>query len=242
MPFTPLGIIAPAAVVNASTSTVTLTTSQTVPAGTLLVVGVEGNVTGGLASTPTVTDTGSNTWRVDAGPVLNGTSGQASQCSCVTAAVLASGATITVTLNNPMARAGAWCDGFAGVQQGGPYWDAATAVSGAAVTATAMTTAASASPTVAPDVLAYATWGIVGARTFTAGTGWTATQSVVSTAGTVERQGDGEYIFLTAPQTVTGTATQSATGAYAGVVATYKAAVALRPRIVSQAVNRAASF
>lgn len=83
------------------------------------------------------------------------------------------------------------------------------------------TTAATTDPT----ELVYAAFGF-GVRTFTPGSGFTASAQVATTVGSADRalNSEWQYVAITGPQTATATASSSVT--YAGAIVTYKASSA----------------
>lgn len=105
-------------------------------------------------------------------------------------------------------------------------------IAGTRVDRTASNAAASSSfssgttaATTDPTELVYAAFGF-GVRTFTPGSGFTASAQVATTVGSADRalNSEWQYVAITGPQTATATASSSVT--YAGAIVTYKASSA----------------
>lgn len=105
-------------------------------------------------------------------------------------------------------------------------------IAGTRVDKTASNAAASSSfssgttaATTDPTELVYAAFGF-GVRTFTPGSGFTASAQVATTVGSADRalNSEWQYVAITGPQTATATASSSVT--YAGAIVTYKASSA----------------
>lgn len=198
-----------------STATTTFSPASTIVAGDLAVLM--------YAAAPTtartlnsVTDTGSNTWTVDK-QIQNGTALVVIASSVLTTQ-LTTGSTITATWSATMVGQSPRynCEEFSGVVTA-TWTDVTASATGSGTAVTAGTTAAAA----AGD-LGIGAWGIAANTTFTADGSHTKFTDVSSAA---PLSLGGEYnVSVSGAQSATMTA--GATGNWAGVQATYKAAAA----------------
>jgi hypothetical protein len=166
---------------NTSSTTCAVTVpAGGIPAGDLLVLGIETNAT--ALPTVTVTDTAGNTWTLD-GQIQTASSGSTHQFRAVLATALNAGDTITVTLAAALSRIAVsvqhFDDGIIAVDNG------ANGNNGGASSSFPTTDIFG---TTHADALIVGTMGIVSAaRTFTAGTDYTAGTKVATTNGSGDR-------------------------------------------------------
>lgn len=197
-----------------STSTTQFSPTSTIAAGDLVVL-IYICAPTAARTLNSVTDSGSNTWTVDK-QIQNGTSTVCVIASSVLTTQLTISSTITATWSATMVGQVPRynCEEFSGVASS-TWTDVTASATGSGTALTAGTTAAAA----AGD-LGIGGWGITGSSTFTADGSHTKFTDF-STGPSI----GGEY-NVSVSGTQSATMTASATGTWAGVQATYKAAAA----------------
>lgn len=207
---------------NASSTTVAVGLTAAVPTGRRLVLALAttGPTSGSTPTTFSATDTAGNTYVLDVSNYLSSGTNQVAILSAPITAALATGDNITITASVALLRMAAVGFHVAGLLVSSPLDQ--TAVGGSSVATRNFTTGTTAVLAQAKElvVAVFATL----AETMTAGGGLSIGTTVVTTAGSNERQVTYEQGVTTTTSAVTATASGSASSAYTAVVATYKAA------------------
>lgn len=214
---------------TASNATLTLTTADTIPVGSFVVIGtVRATNTGNTNGVSSISDPAGNTWTVNNAVANRAISNDISLHSCYVTSQIASGSTITVTFNSTggarkAAVGGVWSgmtNGTVNAHSGNTYAGTGEVASNANGSGTSQSVSTSAT-TVADTLVCYAFSGNSG-NPATPGAGLTAVATISTAAGSSERGITLAFATETTTGVKTGTATQPTNGGWAAAAAAYE--------------------
>lgn len=212
--------------ISATSSTVACTVNRVCAVGETIIGAIAMVGSGSVFPTITVSDTRGNTWQTDGAGVINGTTVSIRMFSTRVTTALQIGDTVTVTMSNTRVRAAVIGEAFDDVDTGTRLDQHTTAASSGttlSVGPTGVTTEA--------EELVVAAFGYAGLppATMVAGAGYTASQTVGTSAGSSDRGVALEWKYVNATGTQTADATVPASTTWVGQIATYKATLAPPP-------------